>query len=308
MTTPIDLSRLSRPVVPGLILTVDELLAELLAWLADTHDWVVTRSGADPAWRLTRLFAGREALLRQAVADGLAQASLAYAGGENLDHIGVTYYSLERLAGEADEGYRQRLAGAIERYAVGLSGPWYESIARGVVGVADARVTTPAAGTVRIVILANESLSDPENVTPMHPNGAPLYPDGIPDAALLAAVTAVVTADDARQQTDTVQVAACTRQPYDVTVALTLFAGPDAALVQAEAEQGLRDAAARSARLGGGVSNALIAGATVDVDAVRSVAITLETIDINGAATAVDQIAPVDSVAPQARTLTVTTA
>ena len=92
-------------------------------------------------------------MLRQAVADTLAQGSLAYAAGQNLDHIGITYYSLVRLGGEGDDRYRERLSAAFERYAVGLSGPWYESIARAVAGVADARVTTPVAGTVRIFVL-----------------------------------------------------------------------------------------------------------------------------------------------------------
>lgn len=231
------------------------------------------------------------------MADALAQGSLAYATGANLDHIGATYYSLTRLAGEDDERYRERLAAAVERYAVGLSGPWYESVARGVEGVADARVTTPSAGTVRIFVLANETLTDAM--------GAALYANGIPDAALLAAVTAAVTADDMRQQTDTVQVRACTRQLFDVTVALTLLTGPDPALVQAEAEAGLREAAAKAARLGGSVSKELIAGAAVDVAAASAAAITLATV-AGDVATTVNSIAGTDSVAPQPRNLTVT--
>ena len=140
------------------------------------------------------LVAGREVLLRQAVSDAMAQTSLAYADGENLDQIGATYYALERLTGEPDAAYRQRLAGAFERYAVGLSGPWYESLARGVAGVADARVTSPDPGAVTIYLLADETL--------IADTGAPRYPDGIPNAALLEAVTAVVTAPETRQQTD----------------------------------------------------------------------------------------------------------
>ena len=268
MTTPIDLSRLSRPEVPGLVLSVDEVHAELLDWLAMQHDWVITRDAADPAWRLTRLWAAREALLRQSVADTLAQGSLAYASGQNLDHIGVTYYSLPRLDGEDDARYRERLSGAFERYAVGLSGPWYESIARGVAGVADARVTTPAAGTVRIFVLADGALVDAM--------GDALYPDGIPDADLLAAVVGVVTADENRQQTDTVEVMACTRQLYDVTVMLTLFAEPDSAAVLAAARAGLAELARRAGRLAGQVTAELIAAATVNIAAVAAASVVLE--------------------------------
>ena len=269
MTTPIDLSRLSRPAVPGLILSVDEAHEEILDWLAMQYDWVVTRSASDPAYRLTRLLAARDALQRQAVADALAQGSLAYATGQGLDHIGVTYYSLARLAGEDDDRYRERLAGAFERYAVGLSGPWYESLARGVAGVADARVTSPAAGEVQIYVLADAALLDA---------GVARYPNGIPNQALLDAVTAVVTADENRQQTDTVTVSACARLLYDVTVTLALLAEPDSATVIAAAESGLRDLALRADRLAGQITTELIAGATVNAAAVSAASVTLERI------------------------------
>lgn len=297
MTTPIDLSRLSRPEVPGLQLSVDEVHVELLDWLAMQHDWVVTRGAADPAWRLTRLWAAREAMLRQAVADTLAQGSLAYAAGQNLDHIGITYYSLVRLGGEDDDRYRERLSAAFERYAVGLSGPWYESLARSVAGVADARVTTPVAGTVRIFLLADGALEDAA--------GDAVYPNGIPDAALLAAVTAVVTADDMRQQTDTVEVMACTRQLYDVTVTLTLFAEPDSATVLSEARAGLAELARRGDRLAGRIDKQLVAGATVNTAAVSEAAVVLSSIAADGTAAAADEIVAGEGVAPQARTLTV---
>ncbi len=148
MTTAIDLSRLQRPELPGLRLTLDAAHAEILQWLETVHGWAVAAGGADPAYRLTRLLAGREVLLRQAVSDAMAQTSLAYATGANLDHLGITYYTLARLPRERDDAYRHRLAGAFERYAVGLSGPWYESLAHGVAGVADARVTSPTPGAV----------------------------------------------------------------------------------------------------------------------------------------------------------------
>ena len=270
MTTPIDLSRLARPVVPGLLLSVDEVQDELLDWLEREHEWVVTRSADDPAWRLTRLLAGRESVVRRAIADALAQGSLAYAAGQALDHIGATYYSLVRHAGEPDDRYRERLAGAFERYAVGLSGPWYESVARGVAGVADARVTSPNAGEVAIYILADE--------TRTLPSGDAQYPDGIPDQALLDAVTAEVTAEENRQQTDTVTVAACTRALYDVTVTLTLLAEPDSEIVIAEARAALADVARRAARLGAGVMKEVVAGAAVDAAAVSAAVVVLETI------------------------------
>ena len=81
MTGAIDLSRLARPEIEGLRLSIDDVHAEILAWLAQQYEWTLTVDGSDPAWRLSRLWAARETLIRQAIADSLAQASLAFAEG-----------------------------------------------------------------------------------------------------------------------------------------------------------------------------------------------------------------------------------
>ena len=148
-----------------------------------------------------------------------------------------------------------------------------------------------------IYILADASLLDAA--------GDVRYPNGIPDQALLDAVSAVVTADENRQQTDTVTVTACTRQRYDVTVTLTLFAEPDSAAVLAAAETGLRDLTRRADRLAGTITTELIAAATVNVAAVSAAAVALYEIDMSDQATDAESIQAGDGVAPQARTLTV---
>ena len=297
MTSRIDLSRLTRPTIPGLVLTVDEAHAQAIAWLASEYQWVLAEDASDPAWRLSRLLAAREALIRRQIADSVEEVSLAYARGALLDHIGLTYYRLPRLDGESNDDYRQRLADAPELYAVGLSGPWYESTARGVEGVFDARFTSPAPGDGTIYIQANETLLDDM--------GDAVYPNGIPDAALLAAVTARVTADEERQQTDRITVSACTRQRYDVTVTLTLRAEPDSALTIAEATTALARLARDTDRLGGAVNEALVAGAAVNVAAVAEATVRIASVDTAGNAAAVAAIAGTDSVAPQARNLEV---
>ena len=297
MTTGIDLSRFARPTVDGLLVSVDDVHREILDHLAAEYDWTLTLDASDPAWRMSRLWAAREAMIRQAVADSFAQATLAYSEGANLDHIGVTYYLLPRLEAEEDDAYRLRLASAVERYAVGLSGQWYESVARGVPGVADARVTSPKPGNITIHVLASEAIVDAD--------GDPVYADGIPTAALLAAVKGVVTADEARQQTDIVTVSACTRKPYDVTVTLSLRAEPDSATVLAAARKGLADLARGVDVLAGGLTKELIAGAVVDPAQVTDAAIVIAT-GVQPAAVA--SIDGADSVAPQARALSVAAA
>ena len=297
MTTRIDLSRLTRPVIPGVVLTLDEAHADIIAWLAAQYGETVTDDASDPRYRLTRLLAAREVLVRRHIADSVEQVSLAYARGAILEHIGLTYYGLNRLEGEADDDYRLRLADAPELYAVGLTGPWYEGRARGVTGVFDARFTSPTPGDGTIYIQANEVLVDAM--------GDALYPDGIPDATLLAAVTADVTSEEARQQTDTITVSACTRQRYDVTVTLTLRAEPDSAIVLADARAALERLGQTTDRLGGGLDNALVAGAAVNTDAVASAAVQIATVSPSDVTANVDALAGQDSVAPQARNLTV---
>ena len=294
----IDLSALQPPTVSGLVLTLDEIRAESLAWLQAEHGWEVAQSSSDPAYRLVTLWAYREQLARRAIYDSLLAASLAYATKENLDHIGATYAQLARLEGETDDAYRERIRNQPERTAVGLSGLWYEFTARLVTGVADARVTSPSPGEVDIHILADETLLDDRDM--------PLYPRGVPDAGLLAAVRTAVTAPAARQQTDTVDVLAASRQLYDVRVQLTLLAEPDAGTVLAAARAALGALAARQARLGAGLTSELVAGATVDPAAVRSAAVTISTVSKDGnTVTPVAAIAGADGVAPLARTLTV---
>ena len=270
MSRRIDLARLARPEIPGLLLDVDEAHAAALQWLETEYGWTVTRDASDPAWRITRLIAAREALVRRAVSDAVAQTTLAYATGAMLDHIGITYYALARLPDEQDDAYRYRLADALELYAVGLSGPWYEQTALSVPGVADARVTTPAPGSVTIYVRA-----DP---IPTNADGDRLYASdaqGTPTAGLLDAVRAVVTAAETRQQTDIVAVSAGGCVWWDATVTLTVYPGPDTATVLAAARAALASLAARVAHLGGSISKDLIAGACIDPAAVRSAAITL---------------------------------
>lgn len=300
MTRRIDISRLARPEIPGLLLTLEDAHAAHLDYLETEYGWAVTRSAADPAWRITRLIAAREVMVRQAVSDAMAQTTLAYATDAALDHIGLTYYLLPRLAGEPDDRYRHRLADSMGLYAVGLSGPWYEATARAVAGVSDARVLTTAPGAVTIYILADDKIEDDA--------GDALYPDGIPTTALLTAVEDRVTAEEARQQTDVVTVSPCTRARFDVTVTVNALSEPDLETVLAASRANLAALARQVSRLGVGISTTLIAGACVDPSGVLGATISLASVDGAGVATQTAAIAGVVGVALQARTLTVTSA
>ena len=283
----IDLSRLPPPEIPGLLQDSAALVAAYRQWLDDTYDWQVAESASDPAYRLLATLAGREALMRRAIADAAASATLAHAKGVLLDHIGVTYARLARHAGESDEGYRQRCADAPDLFAVGLSAGWYESTARAVPGVGDARLVRTAPGFVTIWILAA-------------PDGDS---DQVPPQALLDAVSAVVTSDDAEQHTDVVTVSAGSRVVWDARLTLTLRPGPVPADEAAAARARIERLGADLARLGAGVHPEVVAGAAVDAATTADAAVVLWKVDVEaGSRAEVSEIAGASGVAPLLRT------
>ena len=297
----IDLTVLPEPIVEGLDKTLDEEHAEQRALALARWGWRIPDSPADPAWRVTRLFAARLTAHRGEVRDAMRQATLAYATGHHLDHIGVTYYQSPRLAGESDDDYRERLAHVTNLAAVGLSAGWYESIARNITGVADAHVTSPSPGAVTIFVLADETV--------LAADGTPVYGRGIPNDALLAAVGAAAREPDAAQQTDVVTVTAATRQRWDAAVTLTLDAGAAGATILADARVRLARYGARTERLNVGVSKALVAGAAASADGITDASVVLSTVseDQVPVVTAVEEIAAAAGTAPEPRTLTVST-
>ena len=245
-----------KPVIPGLLLDADTVHAAMRQWLSDTYGWEMKEDASDPAYRLTRMWAWREQLMRQAVYDSALATILPWAVGAWLDEIGVTYYRLPRLPAEDDDTYRARLRAAIELYAVGLSAGWYEQTARRIAGVRDARFRSPTPGIGRIAILADEGLRTDTN--------AIRYPNGIPDTALLDAVTAAVTADAAEQQTDQITVVACTRQRFDVSATVTVDgAVPEATGIIGRARAQLDQVVAAASVIGRGLTTAQVAGAVV---------------------------------------------
>ncbi len=305
-----DLSLLPVPTVEGLDLTLDEEHAIELDWLRNEFGWRVANSPADPAWRATRMFAARLTEHRGAVRDAMKRLTLAYADGPYLDHVGVTYFrGAVRHAGESDDDFRDRLAHSNGLVAVGLTGAWYEGIARRVAGVADARAVSRGAdhvppepeGTVRIYVLADETLVA---------DGATLYPRGIPDATLVTAVRDAATARDAAQQLDTVIVEAAARQRWDATVTLTVAPGAASAAVLQAARVRLAAYGARAANLGMPVSKTLIAAAAASGEGVSEGVVVLSTVseDQVPVVAAVEGIAAADGVAPEPRNLVVAAA
>ncbi|MDM5147696.1 baseplate J/gp47 family protein [Candidatus Persebacteraceae bacterium Df01] len=267
----IPLSKLTPPAINGLLKDPEEIMAEIVAWFS-LNNYDLTAAPSDPAYRVLLAAAQRESNLRSVYHDAIQGLSLAYAWGAELDTIGGTYYGVERLIGEEDEAYRQRIADTPDRFAIGLSGGWYEQNAIAVPGVFAAQMDSPTPGVVNVYIQADETLLDN--------NDNIIYADGVPTQELLNTVTATITAPNIRQQTDDVRVLAATPIGYEVTVSLTPRSGPDASIVRAEAETALTQILIERDRLGEKINNAIIAGA-VHVPGVYEASITITRLSDN---------------------------
>lgn len=94
--------------------------------------------------------------------------------------------------------------------------------------------------------------------------------DGTPPPALLAAVLARCSADDARPLADFVEVFAATIVPYQIAVHLLIRPGADAAMVVAEAERELARYAVETRRVGGIVAMSGLYDAAHSANVIRA--------------------------------------
>lgn len=230
---------------------------------------------SDPVAKLLEVCAYRELIVRQRVNDGAHANMLAYATGSNLDQLGANY-GVVRLeikpadtsktppipaVMETDAAYRDRIR--LSLYSRTTAGPvnqyrYYALSADP--DVLDVSVTSPNPGDVIITVLSRAG-------------------SGVPAQAVLDAVLAVCNADDVRPLTDHVIVQAAGIIDYSVTLALTVYPGPDPITVQANALQAVTDYCTAHHAIGHDITRAgLIAAATVA--GVQNVALTDPVYDV----------------------------
>lgn len=119
----------------------------------------------------------------------------------------------------------------------------------------DARVTSPAPGTVQVAVLTNQ---------------------GAPTAGQLAAVTAALSADLVRPVTDTVTVVAANRVTFTVAASLTTYTGQDSASIEAAAELAVEAlVATRRRQLGLDITPAQVLAAILGVPGIYDATLTL---------------------------------
>lgn len=222
--TPIDLSQLPAPsfLQPQDFEALhDDMRAELIqAMPGDQRDAVrdTLQLESEPLTKLLEMSAYRIMIERQAFNDRAAGLMLAYAQRDELDHIGVTYYSTERLTlpggdAESDAAYRRRLLLAYDGYSTAGARNAYVYHALSADGdVLDAAVTSATAGVVTVTVLSRTH-------------------KGVPTPALLSAVDDALSAETVRPLNDQVAVKPADVANYTIRATLTIREGPAKSVV-----------------------------------------------------------------------------
>lgn len=249
--TAVDLSRLPFPAVVE-PLDFETIFAAMRADLLLRYPAFSALLESDPAYKLLEVAAYRELILRQRINDAAKAVTLAYAVGSDLDQIAARYNVARLLITpanpsalppvpavyESDTDLRRRVQLAFE--GLSTAGPVgaYLFHTLGADGdVLDASVESPTPGLVVVSVLARSG-------------------DGTASAALQAAVDAALNAESVRPLTDQVQVRSATIVPFAVEALLTLYPGPDAAVVLADAQARLNAYTAANHRLGRDITRA----------------------------------------------------
>ncbi|MER9393896.1 MULTISPECIES: baseplate J/gp47 family protein [unclassified Mesorhizobium] len=168
---------------------------------------------SDPAIKAIEAASYDDLVLRQRVNDAARANLLFFARGADLDHL-ATFYDVLRLVGETDSALQTRTILAIQGRSTGGTEEQYKYVAR----TADVRVKDVAVYQVdggpklRVALLSAV-------------NG------GVPDAPMLAAVTAAVTAPGVRAINDVIEVVSATQAPQDIILNVWLLPNAPLAII-----------------------------------------------------------------------------
>ena len=179
---------------------------------------------SDPAIKLIEVAAYRELLLRARINEAARANLLAFAVGNDLEHLGA-FYGVTRLPQEQDEPLRRRIRARIMGFANAGGAAHYRYWALSASPeVADVAVDSPGPGRVRISVL---------------PTG---HSDTVPEA-LLETVRATVLRDDVRVLTDTVEVVPVSLVPVTVSAQIWLYPDTPMAVFEGLAPRLIRELA-----------------------------------------------------------------
>ena len=238
---------------------------------ADHSDFVPS----DSAYLIIEAAAYRELLLRQQLNDQSTQLMLAYAAGANLDHIAATYYRVSRLVIqqadatkvpptpeilEADDDFRQRIALSVEAWSnAGSAGAYAFHALSGNEPITGVSLVQESAGEVQVTyqFTANPDIAKVHSVGVSSVNAGEVRiavlsreNNGVPEQAVLDAVTLAVNSTSVRPLTDRVIVQAAQIIDYQINAILRFYPGADKQVVMNAAQQAIDTYVTQSFRVG----------------------------------------------------------
>lgn len=215
----IDLNKVPAPAAVE-TLDFEALLAEIKADLVERHPDVsdTLNLESEPLTKLLETWAYREMVWRARLNLALLASTLTYSTGDDLD-VRAADYDVERKDNETDDELRSRCL--LSLAALSVAGPTsayrYHALSADA-RVADAKIYSPAAGVVRVVLMAIDDAS---------------YTD------LAQIVYDALSADTVRPLCDTVEVTSATKLNVTVDATLYLTGSPDTELVEQAARNAL---------------------------------------------------------------------
>lgn len=253
MTTPFTKINLAK--LPPAVIVQDvsfeavlaDLKADFIARAADIDETIDLES--DPVLKLLEVAAYREIILLNRINEAAKAVMLATSTGSDLDNL-AALVPLTRLDGENDEAFAARIQLAPEAFSTAGPAGAYVFHAKSVsADITDVYVAEPAPGFVDVYILASTSAAT---------------------AALLPDVNALLSGDEVRPLTDSVEVKPFVSRDYVIDARLTLAAGPDSATVIAASAASLQTYLAARRAFGRDVTRAGLLSALV-VEGVENV-------------------------------------
>ena len=244
---PINLSTLPPPQIveiPDFEAIVADMKANLVRAIPELSAVLALES--EPLVKAFEVFAYRELILRSRVNDAAKGVMLAYAQGADLDNLAAFYGVVRHIVQAADvttipptaeileddESYRARIQLAPEGFSVaGPIGAYRFHAKSADPSVKDVGVSSPNAGQVLVTILSTQF-------------------DGAADDALLDSVLSALNDEDVRPLTDHVIAQSAHIIHYEVEAKITLYEGPDSALVKDEAQRAVEKYVDDNHRLG----------------------------------------------------------
>ena len=287
----VDLSRLPPPDVIE-ELDFEAILAARKADFLSRFPQFTANVESDPVVKALETGAYRELVLRARVNDAGRRVLVAYAAGADLDNLAALLGVARQEIAPADEqsgtpavfeddaALRRRMLLAPDSFSVaGPASAYVFHALSADADVLDASAISPAPGEVTVSVLSRSG-------------------DGSASASLVATVQALLDDDEVRPLTDEVTVQSAQIVAVAIDAALTLYPGPDQALILRNANDALDTLLEDNRRLGrdltrsaitaalhvAGVQNVALAspGADVVIDATQCANVNSRTVTVAG--------------------------